>query len=163
MGDCGLRVSEVLDVKPKHISRRSDGRNFELEVVSGKDTTGEYSGGKHRETWLPREFEAQINRYTQEKNVADDEPLVDNGKRTIQDWVSRASEQAAEATNDSDYRRVSTHDLRRCWANHLLVEEKVSPRIVMALGGWSSYNAIEPYLAAPTEENINQSMSQVTL
>jgi hypothetical protein len=33
----------------------------------------------------------------------------------------------------------------------------------MALGGWSSYNAIEPYLAAPTEDNIITSMSRVDL
>jgi hypothetical protein len=33
----------------------------------------------------------------------------------------------------------------------------------MALGGWSSYDAIEPYLAAPTEENIIDSMSAVGL
>lgn len=163
MGDCGLRVSEVLDVTPEHISRRSDGESFELEVVAGKDTTGDYSGGKHRETWLPRDFEAQINRYTQEKGIGDDSPLVDKKKRTVQDWVDRAAEAAAKDTGDSDYQRVSSHDLRRCWANHLLVEENVSPRIVMALGGWSSYDAIEPYLAAPTENNINQSMSQVSL
>ena len=47
MGDCGLRVQEVLDVKPKHVSRMSDGKHFELKVVGGKDTTGEYTGGKH--------------------------------------------------------------------------------------------------------------------
>jgi len=56
---------------------------------------------------------------------------------------------------------------RRCWADHSethsltavsVVEQNVSPRIVMALGGWSSYDAIEPYLAAPTEENIIESM-----
>ncbi|MFC6863287.1 tyrosine-type recombinase/integrase [Halomicroarcula sp. GCM10025817] len=163
MGDCGLRVAEVLDVTPAHISRRSDGQHFELEVVAGKDTTGEYRGGKHRETWLPREFEAQINRYQQEKAIADQAPLVDRAKRTVQDWVDRAADRAAENTGDSDYRRVSSHDLRRCWANHLLVEENVSPRIVMALGGWSSYDAIEPYLAAPTESNINRSMSQISL
>jgi hypothetical protein len=33
----------------------------------------------------------------------------------------------------------------------------------MALGGWSSYDAIEPYLAAPTEENIIKSMSDASL
>jgi integrase len=163
MGDSGLRVAEVLDVEPQHISRRSDGQHFELEVVGGKDTTGEYHGGRHRETWLPRDFEAQINRYTQEKDLADDEPLVDAAKRTVQSWVERAGNRAAEATGDDDFRRVSTHDLRRCWANHLLVEENVSPRIVMALGGWSSYDAIEPYLAAPTESNINERMAAVEL
>lgn len=66
-------------------------------------------------------------------------------------------------TGDTDYERVSSHDLRRCWAQHLLVEEGVSPRIVMALGGWSSYDAIEPNLTAPTEDNIIDSMSEVSL
>ena len=84
-------------------------------------------------------------------------------KRTVQNRVGKAAAGAAEESRDSDYERVSTHDLRRCWANHLPVEEHVSPRIVMALGGWSSYDAIEPYLAAPTEENIIDSMSGVAL
>lgn len=34
---------------------------------------------------------------------------------------------------------------------------------VIALGGWSSYDAIESYLATLTEENIIKSMSTVTL
>ena len=42
---------------------------------------------------------------------------------------------AVKETGDDNYRRVSSHDLRRCWAHHLLVEEGVSPRIVVALGG----------------------------
>jgi integrase len=163
MGDCGLRVQEVLDVQPNHISRMSDGQHFELEVVSGKDTTGEYQGGKHRETWLPREVEAIINRYVQQADLDPDDPLIDASKRTVQYWVEDAAASAAAETGDEDYRRVSTHDLRRCWANHLLVEENVSPRIVMALGGWSSYNAIEPYLAAPTEDNIISAMTSTEL
>lgn len=163
MGDCGLRVAEVLDVTPDDISRRKDGRNFKLEVTSGKDTTGEYEGGKHRETWMPRELESQIIRYCQDSGIPQDQSLVDKSVRTLQLWVDDACDEAAEATDDQDYLRVSTHDLRRCWANHLLVEENVSPRIVMALGGWSSYDAIEPYLAAPTEDNIISSMSTVEL
>ncbi|WP_284007814.1 site-specific integrase [Haloarcula pelagica] len=163
MGDCGLRVREVLDVQPRHIDRMTDGRHYELEVIGGKDTTGEYDGGKHRETWLPVDLEATIHRYVTEHDLADDEPLVDKSKRTLQYWVEDAADAAADELGDDDYRRVSTHDLRRCWANHLLVEENVSPRIVMALGGWSSYDAIEPYLAAPTEQNIIESMSEVGL
>lgn len=161
MGDCGLRVQEVLDVQPRHISRMSDGQHFELEVVGGKDTTGEYQDGKHRETWLPRDTEAIINRYVQQASVGDNDPLIDVSIRSIQYWVEDAAASAAEETGDDDYRRTSTHDLRRCWANHLLVEQNVSPRIVMALGGWSSYNAIEPYLAAPTEDNIIATMTDI--
>jgi integrase len=163
MGDSGLRVAEVLDVCPEHISRMSDGRHYGLEVVGGKDTSGSYSGGKHRETWLPVDLERDINRYVQNEEIARDEPLIDRTKRTLQFWVENAAERAADETGDDDYRRVTSHDLRRCWANHLLVEQGISPRIVMALGGWSSYDAIEPYLAAPTEENIIDSMSAVAL
>lgn len=163
MGECGLRVHEVLDVTPAHISRMKDGEHYALEVVAGKDTTGEHQEGKHRETWLTRDLEAFINRYIQQEDIARDEALVGVNKRAVMYWVEDAAEAAAEETGDRDYLRVSTHDLRRCWANHLLVEENVSPRIVMALGGWSSYDAIEPYLAAPTEDNIIQSMSQVAL
>jgi len=163
MGDCGLRVQEVLDVKPEHISRMSDGEHFELEVVGGKDSTGEYDAGKQRETWLPRDIEATINRYVQETGIKSDELLVPRAKRTVQYWVENAGGAAVKETGDTDYRRISTHDLRRCRANHLLVEESVSPRIVMALGGWSTYDAVEPYLAAPTEENIISSMSRVGL
>lgn len=47
-------------------------------------------------------------------------------------------------TGDDDYRRVSSHCLCRYWANHLLVEEGISPRIVMALGG-----AITLFLTIP--------------
>lgn len=163
MGDCGLRAFEVPDVAYSHISRMSDGQHFKLEVVGGKDTTGEYDEGKHRETWLPEGLERTIYRYTVDQDMAEDAPLIDKTKRAIQSWVKTAAEDAADATGDHDYERVSSHDLRRCWANHLLVEEGVSPRIVMALGGWGSYNAIEPYLAAPTERNITQSMREVEL
>lgn len=163
MGDCGLRVAEVLDVEPRHVSRMSDGTHHSLEVAGGKDTTGEHQDGKHRETWLPVELERTINRYVQHEGIDRDEPLIDRTKRSVQFWVEHAADAAAEETGDEDYHRVSSHDLRRCWANHLLVEEGISPRIVMALGGWSSYDAIEPYLAAPTETNIIESMSTVAL
>lgn len=39
MGDCGLRVAEVLDVEPRHITRREDVTTWGLEVVAGKEMT----------------------------------------------------------------------------------------------------------------------------
>jgi integrase len=126
MGDCGLRVAEVLDVTPGDISRRSDGRSWKVEAVAGKDTSGEYECVKHQETWLPRNLETRINRLVQDA-VGKDELVVDSSKHTIQNWVERACDRVAEETGDDEYRRVSTHDLRRCWAHHLFVEEGVSP------------------------------------
>ena len=165
MGDCGLRVSEVLDVRPSDITRYGDGRHYKLTVRSGKDTTGEYQDGKQRETWIPVDLEARINQVVQSTvhDVSHDDRIVPKAKRTVQSWVGRAADAAADARDDDDYRKVSSHDLRRCWAHHLLVEEGVSPRIVMSLGGWSSYDAIEPYLAAPSENNIIDSMTEASL
>lgn len=163
MGDCGLRVSETLDVTPDDIKRTTDAAHHMLAVTSGKDTTGEYQGGKYRETWLPRDVEVLLARYRQSHDLDDDDAFITVKRRQVQNWVRDAAKEAAETTGDDDYLKVSSHDLRRCWANHLLVEEHVSSRIVMELGGWSSYDAIEPYLAAPTEENIISSMSAVSL
>ena len=53
---------------------------------------------------------------------------------------------------------VSSHDLRRSWATYHLVERGVDVRTMMAIGGWSSYSAIEPYLDEPTEARIGSVM-----
>jgi integrase len=163
MGDCGLRVAETLDVTPSDVKRTTDGAHHMLNVEGGKDTTGEYDDGKQRETWLPRETEVRLARLGKQRDLDDDEPYITVGKRQVQNWLADAAATAAEERDNDDYRKLSTHDLRRCWANHLLVEEHVSPRIVMALGGWSSYDAIEPYLAEPSESNIIESMTAASL
>lgn len=163
MGDAGLRSFEVPQVTPDDISRMTDGRHYQLEVRGGKDTSGEFQGGKQRETWLPIDTETLINRHIQTDDIGRDEPLIDVGRRQVQNYVTDAAAAAADDTGDRDYRRISSHDLRRCWAQQLLVEESISPRIMMAIGGWSSYDAMEPYLKAPTEENIIESMSRAKL
>lgn len=163
MGDCGLRVGEVPDVCPEHIERTKDGSHHMLEVVSAKDTSGEYSGGKYREAWLPVALERSIHRYRRDEGIDAGEPLFDVSIRTLQNWVDDAAARAAEETGDDNFRRVSSHDLRRCWGHHLLVREAVNPRVVMGIGGWSSYEAIEPYLQSPTEEVVVDEMTDVQL
>jgi integrase len=163
MGESGLRVAEVAEVAYDDVKRSTDGQHYRLRVQSGKDTTGEYETGKYREAWLPASLERQMYRFTQERNIEPDEPLFDVSKRTLQNWVSYAANDTAEATDEADYRRVSAHDLRRSWAHDLLVEQRVAVRVVMAIGGWSSYDAIEPYLTHPSEQNIIDEMSGATL
>lgn len=84
MGDCGLRVEETLYVTPRDISQKKDGRSYELEVTKGKDTTGEYDGGKQHETWMPAELERPIYRYADDEGIEDDEPLIPRKKRIVQ-------------------------------------------------------------------------------
>lgn len=43
------------------------------------------------------------------------------------------------------------------------VVEVMNPRVVMAVGGWSSFGAIKPYLHAPTEKVVNRALDGVNL
>ena len=63
------------------------------------------------------------------------QPLVELYERGVRDVVKRTAERATEATGDDDYRYVSSHDLRRRFAQRLLVEKQVNPRVVMQVGG----------------------------
>lgn len=67
----------------------------------------------------------------------------------------------AEETVEEDWQFVSSHDCRRSWATWHLVErpDTVDVRTMMTIGGWSSYDAIEPYLDAPTERRIGRAMA----
>lgn len=74
-------------------------------------------------------------------------------------WVHEAAE---ELTDESErWQHVSSHDLRRSWATDHLVEEDVSVRVMMEIGGWSSYEAIKPYLAKPTPATIGAELNTV--
>jgi len=98
-------------------------------------------------------------RYAREQGLEDDEPLINVTRRTVSNWVTYASESAAEATGDDDYAKLSSHDLRRQWAQFLLVKQSINPRVVMSLGGWREYSSIEPYLNAPTDDHIADEMA----
>jgi site-specific recombinase XerD len=72
--------------------------------------------------------------------------------------VSEAASAVAEESGDDRWREVSSHDPRRSWATYHLVERGRDVRTMMAIGGWSDYSAIEPYLEAPTESRIGTVM-----
>jgi integrase len=54
-------------------------------------------------------------------------------------WLSSSRSAAADDTADEDLRHVSSHDLRRRFAQRLLVDENMNPRVVMQVGGWDSF------------------------
>ena len=45
----------------------------------------------------------------------------------------------------------------------LLLDQQMNPRVVMAVGGWDSFAAIEPYLNAPSEDVIDDAFADVGL
>lgn len=154
----GLRAFEVPQVRPRDISESARGQ-YRLRVQSGKDTAG--SGGKPRDAYLPDGVERDLQRFQNEHNIAPNDPYVDLSQPGVRAAVKRTAERAAEATGDDDFRKVSTHDLRRRFAQRLLVDQQMIPRVVMAVGGWHSFAAIEPYLNAPSEDVIDEAFAEL--
>ncbi|MDY6777607.1 MAG: site-specific integrase [Candidatus Nanohaloarchaea archaeon] len=153
-GYVGLRAFEIPQIQPRHVKRTEDGQHFRLRVPEGKDTTG--SGGKPRDAYLPADVESALHRYQNDENIGRREPFVALTERGVRDAVKRTAARAAEETGNPDFRHVSSHDLRRRFAQRLLVDEQMNPRVVMQVGGWDSFQAIEPYLNAPTEDVVNR-------
>ncbi|WP_311170640.1 site-specific integrase [Halobellus ordinarius] len=160
-GYVGLRAFEIPQICPKHVKRTDDGDHYRLRVPRGKDTTG--NGGKPRDAYLPREVEGDIHRYKNAEGIGRDESLVDISERAVRDVVKRTAERAADQTGDEDFQYVSSHDLRRRFAQRLLVDEQLNPRVVMTVGGWDSFQAIEPYLNAPTPDVVNEAFEEAGL
>lgn len=160
-GYVGLRAFEIPQIQRRHVKRTDDGEHYRLRVPEGKDTTG--SGGKPRDAFLPSDVEADIHRYANAERIDQIDPLIDLSERGIRDVVKRTAERAADETGDDDFRYVSSHDLRRRFAQRLLVDKQVNPRVVMQVGGWDSFAAIEPYLNSPTPDVVSEAFENAGL
>ncbi len=155
----GLRAFEVPQIQPRHIKQEGD--QYRLRVPHGKDTAN--GEGKPRDAFLPSDLERDLRQFQTEQNIAPRDPFIDLTERGVRAVVKRTAEAAAEQTGDDDFRHVSTHDLRRRFAQRLLVEKELNPRVVMQVGGWDSFQAIEPYLNAPTPDVVNEAFEEAGL
>lgn len=162
LGGCvGLRAFEISQICPTHVKRTDDGDHYRLRVSEGKETTG--SGGKPRDSYLPSEVGGDLHRYRNATDIGRHEPLVDLSERGIRDVIKRTAKRAAAETGDEGFRYISSHDLRRRFAQRHLVDRRVNPRVVMQAGGWDSFQAIEPYLNAPTPDVVNEAFENAGL
>jgi integrase len=154
MGRCGFRVSEVPYPSDSKLRWSEEGECWFVEVL-GKDTQG---GRKLRDAWLPERVADDVHKYSRERDLSDSEAWVSASVPSIRRWVYEAAEAVQNETGNERWEYVSSHDLRRSWASHHLLEHDVDVRTMMAIGGWSDYSAIEPYLRKPTERRIGEAM-----
>jgi Phage integrase family. len=157
-GHVGLRAVEIPQVTPNHV-RRSESEHYRLRVPEAKDTSS--SGGKPRDAYLPESVERDLFQFQRRDGLDADQPFVDLSPRGVRAAVTRVAETTADRTGNDDFRHVSSHDLRRRFAQRLLVDESMNPRVVMAVGGWSSFEAIQPYLNTPTESVVNEAFEAI--
>ena len=156
----GLRAFEMPQVRPVDVKQTESGQ-YRLRVKAGKDTSG--NGGKPRDAYLPDSVERDLQRFQNEHNIAPKDPFIDLSQPGVRAVVRRTAHRATQETGDPDFEKVSTHDLRRRFAQRLLVDQQMNPRVVMAVGGWDSFAAIEPYLNAPSEDVIDDAFADVRL
>lgn len=154
----GLRAFEIPQISPSDVST-SDSGQYRLRVQAGEDTTG--GGGKPRQAFLPDSVERDLQRYQNEQNIAPQHSYIDLSQSGVRAAVRRLTDRAARDTGVEDFRKVSTHDLRRRFAQRLLVDQRMNPRVVMTVGGWDSFAAIEPYLNAPSEQVVDEAFAGV--
>jgi Phage integrase family. len=110
-----------------------------------------------RDAYVPEGVKRELENYAKERDITPSDPYVDASVDSIRRWVREAREPLSDESDR--WQHVSSHDLRRSWATHHLVNEDVSVRVMMEIGGWSSYNSIEPYLAKPTPTKIGDELS----
>ena len=156
----GLRAFEMPQIRPVDV-KQTESDQYRLRVRSGKDTSG--NGGKPRDAYLPDSVERDLQRFQNEHNIAPKDPVIDLSQPGVRAVVRRTAHRAAQETGDEDFEKVSTHDLRRRFAQRLLVDQQMNPRVVMAVGGWDSFAAIEPYLNDPSEDVIDDAFAELGL
>jgi integrase len=113
---------------------------------------------------VPRDLWQQVPFLIRDNGLGPDDYLFQsrNGgklsKRSAREVVERTALYAHAQTSDDDLLSVLSHDLRRFWANKVPNELNVNPRIVMEMGGWSSFNSMKPYIQPATPETIAKAM-----
>lgn len=162
-GECGLRVSETINLKPGDMSESThpDVQAMFLRIRNAKDTTGKRDEGKFREAILPRRVEASVREFAVREGLDDEDPIFDVCKRTLQGYLKDVGVKAAAATGEEMWRHFSSHDLRAFFATNLLVRYDVNPQVVMEIGGWSDYQALKPYLDKPSDDIIAKAVADV--
>jgi integrase len=123
----GLRSFEIPQVKPNGISRTDDGDHYRIHVPRGKDTAE--GNGKPRDAYLPSAVETKLFQYQRDNDIADDNPFIDIKPRSVRAAVKRLTEVAADEYDNDDWKAVSSHDLRRHYAQRMLVNENMNPRV----------------------------------
>jgi integrase len=152
----GLRSDELSWVRTGEIRELdAEQEGYKLRIRDGK--TG------YREAPVSRELVQQMRMYKNATSTRKNKPLVTASKRSIRRWVSKASNELADATGDDDWREVSPHDLRRTWATstYYALDSVHAVDIIMRWGGWSDRDTFtNNYLGRETDSLAVEMMEQ---
>ncbi|WP_440765884.1 bacterio-opsin activator domain-containing protein [Natronorubrum sp. DTA7] len=147
-GDVGLRPTELTELTVDDVEQvRIDPPRYLIRVPAVDDGSG-------RTAYLPTHVERELRRYARSNGLTTDDRIFSVTARRLQMLVSEVADRAAEFLDQPTLADVSTSDLRQFFARTALVDHAVNPRVVKTVGGWRSFEALEPYLPEPTDAEI---------
>ncbi|RKD97883.1 bacterio-opsin activator domain-containing protein [Halopiger aswanensis] len=147
-GDVGLRPAELAELTVDDVEQvRIDPPRYLVRVPAIDDRD-------RRVAYLPTHVERELRRYAKSNGLSTDDRIFSVTPRRLQMLVSEVADRASDLVDDPALEDVSSSDLRRYFARRALVDHDVNPRAVKAAGGWRSFEALEPYLAEPTEAEL---------
>lgn len=148
-GDVGLRPAELARLQVEDIEQvRMDPPRYLVRVPSTDDRT------EGRTAYLPTHVERELRRYARSNGLAAEDQIFSVTPRRLQMLVSDVADRASDLLDDPRLADVSTGDLRQYFASRSLGDHGINPRVVKAVGGWQSFEALESYLPEPTETEI---------
>jgi predicted DNA binding protein len=141
-GRVGLQASEIPRVRPADLREYERGGEVHtlLAVPDGD--------GDAREAYVPPAVAHDLRKFANVNDVGRHDPLVDVSARRVQMLVGDVVDRT-DGLQD-----VTCRDLRQHFARRLLVEERVPPQVVQAVGGWGSLQSLAPYLDEPTTDDV---------
>ena len=163
MGETSPRRGITVELTPNDFFV-PDAPDVELAFVKlreTKDTTeGENAlGGKTRISWVPWDLYEEVQQYCEDEGIEDDELIFDIGGKQLKKLIMKAAEATAIATGNQDYEHLRPHDFRAYYATNMVQRLNVDIETVMAMGGWGSRKAIDPYLAKPLPRDLQDDLA----
>lgn len=155
-GEAGLVIRNVAELTTDRVEH-IEGEWF-IQVPNVRTTRGP----EFRDVHLVPSLYRELVEYQAENEIADDEPLFDVTKRTLQKYVNTAANRAAEATGDDDFGEISSRDLRRYYVTKLLFDDRLHIRVVMELGGFAQIDSLEHYVPHPKREELFNEIGRVS-
>lgn len=105
-------------------------------IYEGKDPTGEFDGGKRRDTWIRESLMEEIEEHAEDRGISEGTELFTFSYDQFRKRVKAVGEFLAKKTGNDDWDDLRPHDFRARFANEL-VEAGVPDTVIMWLGGWT--------------------------
>lgn len=155
--EVGLRPAEMTRIRPADVRTHDhDGiDHYFLSVPESDDGA--------RLAYLPPDVEHDLRQFARAENVAADARLIPVTPRRVQMLVREIASRTADRAGDDRFQEVSSRTLRQYFARHLLVEERIDPRIVQTVGGWDRIESLAPYLDEPTPTDVAVAFEETAL